>query len=277
MAPRNRYQFKLCSAVIWLWALAWPAEADSCHPSQEGRCRRAGEYTVDICAAGQWQEMFKGSFECVNSQMLPLSSTLSQSVSSPFSGKFESDCKESTPTNHASAYRNMTGYSVCTNTTTVEKHDAFGTASYAIGGKMASVYYASRSSIFRCNSSPPPSNYYVALWTQYNGHPDASQPQPINCNDMIKLKNPILGRTATAKVIDRCASCVGVGHRTNDPTTPECLVNGATIDLSLDLWNYLYNGAPLGVYDIEYFGSPYLGWTEQPFLLTSLTTSECSC
>lgn len=68
-------------------------------------------------------------------------------------------------------------------------------------------------------------------------------------------------RNASAIVIDRRQSCVGVGHQASDPTTPDNWVNGATIDLSEALFNYLYDGAEAGVYDIEH-DSPIYGGSD---------------
>lgn len=141
---------------------------------------------------------------------------------------------------------------------------------------MASTYDADTTSIFRCNAAPPSDGYFVAFWTQYRAG-SISQPQPLNCNHSVRLTNPRLDRTATAFVIDRCASCVGVGRKVNDPTTPDCLVNGATVDLSPDLWNFLYAGAPPSVYDIEYEGDVYAGWDADPSPLTALSDGECAC
>ena len=141
---------------------------------------------------------------------------------------------------------------------------------------MASTYDATTGSAFRCDSVPPDNGFYVAFWTQYRESTDGSQPQPLNCNQSLRLTNPRLGITADAMVIDRCASCVGVGHQVNDPTTSDCLVNGATIDLSSKLWQHLFAGAPGSVYDIEYDGAVYPGWDDEPAALTHLTSAQCS-
>lgn len=72
-------------------------------------------------------------------------------------------------------------------------------------------------------------------------------------------------RNASAIVIDRCQSCVGVGHQASDPTTPDNWVNGATIDVSEALFNpiCLYDGAEAGVYDIEHDNvSPIYGGSD---------------
>lgn len=60
-------------------------------------------------------------------------------------------------------------------------------------------------------------------------------------------------------VIDCGASYVGVEHETSVPKGGDSDVNGATIDLSLTLWNFLYNSAEPAVYDIEYNTSTYSG------------------
>jgi hypothetical protein len=137
------------------------------------------------------------------------------------------------------------------------------TASYALGGSMASVYFPVEP-VFSCNIKPPASNYFVAVWTRFVAG-QQSQPKPRNCNDWLTLENPKNGRTATALVIDRCASCVGVGHQMSDSTVSDSLVNGATIDLSPELFSYLYEGAVEGVFDVSYNGSIYGGsWDGDP-------------
>lgn len=93
----------------------------------------------------------------------------------------------------------------------------------------------------------------------------------------MQFTNPRLGRTATAVVIDRCASCVGVGRQLHDPTTGDCFVNGATVDLSTEIWQYLFAGAPGSVYDIEYDGVAYAGWDTEPAALTNLSFTQCAC
>ena len=256
------------------------ATAESCALSSEGNCRAAGETTAEICASGEWQALPIGSYECVDGEMRIAAEVYAGSSSKTLSFKSQSSTSSGITTQTqvpAASYQSLTGNALCTGTEQHERHDKSGSATYAIDGKMASVYFASQDSPFRCDIAPPDDGYYVAFWTQYNGQPEASQPPPINCNETITLRNPKLNRVATAKVIDRCASCVGVGHQTGDSTTADCLVNGATIDLSKKLWNYLYDKASPSVYDIEYSGDPYLGWREQPALLTSLTPSECNC
>ncbi|TIA27823.1 hypothetical protein D6C78_10997 [Aureobasidium pullulans] len=148
--------------------------------------------------------------------------------------------------------------------TWVPSQDAYGKKSYSPGGKMASVYDATRTSTFRCdNVSYPADDYYVAFWTRYDSSlalNKNSQPAPINCGQRLKFTNPLTGLSASGVVLDRCASCIGVGDLSlNDPTTNEGLVNGATVDFSRELWNKIYNGAPGDVYDVVYVGDPLQG------------------
>lgn len=86
----------------------------------------------------------------------------------------------------------------------------------------------------------------------------------------------MLDKSASAQIIDRCASCVGVGHALGDPTTPDNLANGATVDLSRDLWNHLSDGAAGDVFDVEYDGDALLGWDEPPTPLGESSTLQCS-
>lgn len=137
------------------------------------------------------------------------------------------------------------------------------TASYALGGAMASVYFPLEP-VFSCNIQPPASNYFVAVWTRFVPG-QQSQPKPKNCNDWLTLENPKSGRNATALAIDRCASCVGVGHQMSNSTVSDNLVNGAAVDLSPELFSYLYEGAVEGVFDVLYNGSIYGGsWDGDP-------------
>jgi hypothetical protein len=155
------------------------------------------------------------------------------------------------------------GFWYCNEKKPPTRNERAFTASYTLGGTMASVYYPSPP-LFRCDIQPPTSNYFVAVWTRYVPT-QGSQPQPQNCNEWLALENPKNGRTATALVIDRCASCVGVGHQMSDPYVSDSVVNGATIDLSPDLFHYLYENSPDGVYDITYNGSIYGGsWDGDP-------------
>ncbi|KAM0714158.1 hypothetical protein Q7P37_010307 [Cladosporium fusiforme] len=123
---------------------------------------------------------------------------------------------------------------------------------------MASMYIASRNDAFRCDLPPPADELYVAVWTRYD--PElTSQPKPRNCGEIVHLENPKTGASSDAMVIDRCQSCVGVDHQASDPTTLDLLVNGATIDLSVNLWKKLYGEAQGSVYDVLYNGSVYGG------------------
>ena len=131
---------------------------------------------------------------------------------------------------------------------------------------MASVYIASDDAAFRCDVKPPDDGLYVAVWTRFDPNLDkvGSQPQPKNCGQILHLTNPKTGVSSHAMVIDRCQSCVGVGHQASDHNTPDNLVNGATIDLSVALWEKLYPGAPYEVYDIVYDGPLYGGSDDGP-------------
>jgi hypothetical protein len=267
---------------------------DSCPFKREGQCRgRSGLSYIEICAAGRWQEVASGAFRCVAGAVVPLNrstawfpapttaaTTLSSSVALGQSRTAtHSDLGPTVSTASTGSpfsLRETTGDAYCRHVPLAKREDRWGCATYKFGGKMASMYYADSTSVFRCDVAPPSDGYFVAFWTQYQ-EGDASQPQPLNCNLSIRLTNARLGRTATATVIDRCASCVGVGHQVSDPTTPDCLVNGATVDLSPDLWDFLYAGAPPSVYDIEYDGDPYLGWDAEPSLLTALSDGTCAC
>ncbi|KAI7309155.1 hypothetical protein KC340_g10827 [Hortaea werneckii] len=152
-----------------------------------------------------------------------------------------------------------TGNSFCTGSQLSTRSDTYGKATYLPGSKMASVYDPDPlTAVFRCDLPPPEDEFYVAMWTRYDPNV-VSQPQPRTCGDRLTVRNPTTGKSQDAMVIDRCASCVGVDHQTSDPTTPDALVNGATIDLSPALWNILFDGAPFSVYDIDYDGETYAG------------------
>ncbi|KAH0405520.1 hypothetical protein KCU89_g62, partial [Aureobasidium melanogenum] len=138
--------------------------------------------------------------------------------------------------------------------------DSYGIRFYTSEGKLASVYDADSNSVFRCDDLTYPSNgYYVAFYTPYNSTlaiEGKSQPAPAKCGQYVDFKNPLTGVSATALVLDRCASCIGVGGQLNDPSTDQSLVNGATVDFSRALWNKIYNNAPNNVYDVQYAGKP---------------------
>ena len=268
----NANQLRAMPLLGCLWSVSASYRLQQhCDSSLEGRCRPADEDNVEICASQKWQPVAKGIYDCVEGtwQLNVPSSSLESPLSRSTALTADNENRD--------GYQRLTGNAVCSGIDIAERKDMHGTATYSKNGKMASVYLASTSSVFRCDSSPPPNSYYVAFWTPYNGQADASQPQPLNCNKTITVRNPRLDRIATAKVIDRCASCVGVGFQTTDPTTPECLVNGATIDMSLALWNYLFNNAAPSVYDVEYSGDVHAGWNTQPEPLTKLTGEECGC
>ena len=272
MVLLNANRLRAMPLLVCLWSVSASYRLQQhCDSSLEGRCRPADEDTVEICASQKWQRLPKGTFDCVqgiwqlNVPSSPLKSSLSHSAALTADNENRDD------------YHRLTGNAVCSGIDIAERKDLYGTATYSKNGKMASVYLASRRSAFRCDSAPPLTDYYVALWTPFNGQADASQPQPLNCNQTITLRNPRLDRVATAKVIDRCASCVGVGYQTADPTTPDCLVNGATIDMSLALWNHMFNEAAPSVYDVEYSGDAHAGWNTQPEPLTELTEEDCLC
>lgn len=164
------------------------------------------------------------------------------------------------------------GHWYCKGTKPPPREDEAFTALYAFGSSMASVYYPERP-VFSCDIQPPSSNYFAAVWTRYV-QSQQKQPQPKNCNEWLKVENPKNGRSATALVIDRCASCVGVGHQLSDSSVSDSYVNGATIDLSPALFSFLYEGAVEGVFDVVYNGSIYGGsWDGEP---DALTDPDCS-
>ena len=262
---------------------------DASHPcgaALEGSCRQRGTDMVDICASGRWQRMPIGSNKCVNGTMQAFVLTISPIAAPASSSPHHSSILHHSSSQHHSSspeetngpgnpdYSRLTGAAECLNRSVPRKDNAFGRASYIKNGKMASAYNASDT--FRCGGVAPADGMYAAVWTQYNGDPTGSQPLPVNCNESISLRNPKTGSRATAKIIDRCASCVGVGYQMADPTVPEYTINGATIDLSLQLWATLFENASLGVYDIEYDGRPHLGWPDLPQPLGKLTTSQCN-
>lgn len=241
-----------------------------CELENDGWCRQ-GVNTIDVCASGTWQSLPQGSYRCDGHQIIPIIETQAQSLSTAPTASLAVDNIKAvsktinvTTADDKSPKPGSVGYFVCTNTTLVPRlgNDAPGWATYRPGGKMASVYDAPRDGPFRCDIDPAPDNY-VALWTQYDAKL-TSQPPPLNCGAFIKLRNPKNNVSAEAQIIDRCASCVGVGRQTSDPTTPDVFVNGATIDLSRNLWNILYDHGANNTYDIEYDGDIYPGWHTPP-------------
>lgn len=151
--------------------------------------------------------------------------------------------------------------------------DSKGIKSYLRGGKMASVYDADSTSTFRCSEIPYPENgLYVAFWTPFEVSlyaSDQSQPAPDNCGRYINLTNPLTNTSCEALVLDRCASCVGVGNVWQESTTQNSTSNGATVDLSRNLWNLLYEDAPDNVYDIQYPGFPLQGTNSTPLQIAN--------
>lgn len=225
----------------------------------ESLCRKLTSHPLQICGSGYWQDVNFPGYECSAGHLVPIATT------SPATPTIMSSPR---PLDAAKKELGATGYWSCIGQQAPVRDDDFGKASYLVGGRMASVYSLEQQ-VFRCDLRPPETGYYVAVWTRYDAS-QVSQPAPENCNTWLKLRNSKLGRTATALVIDRCASCVGVGRQTSDSQTPDSLVNGATIDLSPPLWEYLYGGAPWTVYDIEYDGPIYGGSPEKsPDVLTS--------
>lgn len=129
---------------------------------------------------------------------------------------------------------------------------------------MASVYDADANAVFRCSEvSYPQDGLFVAFWTPFVAGL-LTQPAPINCGDFVELANPLTGVTAVAVVLDRCASCVGVGNALDDSTVPNTDINGATVDLSRALWNKLYDSALDSVFDVLYSGQPLQGSDSLP-------------
>ncbi|KAK5162830.1 uncharacterized protein LTR77_011156 [Saxophila tyrrhenica] len=257
-------------AVAWfvvegVLVLASPLSLPMCSPALEGSCRRNVDPSIlDICASGAWQRVSRGTYDCV--------AGIVQTKGPSVVVEHNTTTLACKPAPEPSLAPN--GYSFCTGIALSPREDRYGRASYRPGGRMASVY--NEDVAFRCDLAAPPDGYYVALWTQYTDH-SIPQPPPTTCGQTLSLTNPKLNRTATATVIDRCASCVGVGRRLNDRTTPDCLVNGATVDVSPALWNFLFDNAIPSVYDIEYEGDVYAGWPVDPARLDDMDMAECRC
>jgi hypothetical protein len=248
-----------------------------CTPPEEGQCRLAAEATdAEVCASGYWQVIPKGSYQCVDGKMMPLTSSdtgpslqkdpeqcleaniagTSPYVSSAPSVPGGSSTVEPSPVSRPGE----TGNSYCEEKPLTSNEDEYGIVSYTNGGRMASVYVASDTDIFRCEIKPPADGMYVAVWTRYDPMLRlTSQPKPKNCGETIHVTNPKTGVGSDALVLDRCQSCVGVGHQISDTTTADNYANGATVDLSVKLWNKLFNNAPYTVYDIVYSGPVYGG------------------
>lgn len=248
-------------------------EVDICAPDNEGLCRNASQSGyADLCGSGRWLQIPKGVYECFDGQMRAVLPTGLTSVTSPVTHGAATASISRSPQHPGEA----TGYSKCKlcSETNARRSDRFGEASFV--GTMASVYDALPDGPFRCDLAAPANGFYAAFWTPYTANL-ASQPKPMNCGTWLQVTNPLTGKTAKARVIDRCASCVGVGRQLDDPTTPDYLSNGATIDLSRALWNFLFNDAPASVYDIEYSGPVYGGSTKEPAALTSPDCGGLTC
>ncbi|KAF2210286.1 hypothetical protein CERZMDRAFT_99704 [Cercospora zeae-maydis SCOH1-5] len=255
----------------------------------EGSCRNSpDDNSILMYASGYWQSMPRGFSTCVNGSLIPFNEsvrslsheessfpTQSPHATSATQGATISMAEFSTqlaPTRSVSSQPNYapcevkgeTGNSRCTNQTLACRSTDRGVASYAVGGKMASMYDR-LGGAFRCDIEPE-SSLYVAVWTPYNSSLQ-SQPRPESCGKKWTFTNPRTKTSAVAMVVDRCASCVGVGRQTSDPTTADIFVNGATVDLSRDLWDLLYDGEPPGVYDIDYDGPVWLGTAAEPEVL----------
>lgn len=236
----------------------------------EGTCRAVSAGKIQRYASGYWQNIDPGIFQCVNGSLIVGTTSSTEAGASP-----ATQSRLSTSAATESSAKGRVGAFECMHTPVPVRSDPYGVASYTPGGRMASTYKPG-AYIFRCNefAQPDVPKYYVAVWTRYDPSLTA-QPMPQNCNQSMQLTNPHNGRTATAKVIDRCQSCVGVDHQTSDPTTPDSLVNGATVDLSPALFKYLYNEAPDGVYDVEYDGPVYSGSLDGP--PDKLDAPNCAC
>ena len=275
------------------------ASPQNCTFGQAGLCRMTSnpDY-VEICGSGKWTVMPRGTFVCENGGLVPAGpsstlalSQLSENALQPATsgGSYTSNLLEgptASATHSASTPYDgpsdrdvepmRTGNSVCLpgSHSNRVRIDQWGLATY--NSTMASVYDAAPGAAFRCNLSPPSNDFYVAVWTPPNGE-QGSQPQPLNCGNYLGLTNPLTGKNTVARVIDRCASCVGLNRQTNDPSTPDCLVNGATVDLSRSLWNYLFDHAEGTVYNIEYNGTEYGGScnVSQCTLPSPLTSPDC--
>ncbi|PPJ55126.1 hypothetical protein CBER1_09967 [Cercospora berteroae] len=241
-----------------------------------------------VAVSGYWQSMPRGFSTCVNGSLRPFNesgrslsheessfqtqsphaTSATQGASTPmmdFSTQLASTRSISSQPSHAPCeVKGETGNSRCTNQTLACRSTDRGVASYAVGGKMASMYDR-LGGAFRCDIEPE-SSLYVAVWTPYNSSVQ-SQPRPESCGKKWTFTNPRTNASAVAMVVDRCASCVGVGRQTSDPTTADIFVNGATVDLSRDLWDLLYDGEPPGVYDIDYDGPVWLGTAAEPDIL----------
>jgi len=247
----------------------------------EGICKRAeNNDTYLLCASQIWQTMSSNGYICVSGVLvfpgaeqtstLGLNSTQSykqivQTQTTPFAGEqLDSPlCTPSVQKRPTSPITSSQSAPTLVPQAWQPSQDSYGIRSYAVEGKMASVYDADSNSVFRCDDLTYPSDgYYVAFYTPYNSTlaiEGKSQPAPANCGHHVDFKNPLTGVSATALVLDRCASCIGVGGQLNDPNTDQSLVNGATVDFSRALWDKIYNHAPNNVYDVQYAGKVLQG------------------
>jgi hypothetical protein len=243
----------------------------NCSSDQDGICQTLENGRLQICGSGYWQYITTGSYQCIGNQLSPEAEVLSavaQTSTSTYTSVGPAT-SSTTSLRSVSSTAGTTGYWDCLGVVAPIGEDSYGVKSYKPNGTMASVYDATPDAAFRCGSHAPSNDLYAAVWTRYNDR-IVSQPMPKNCNGTMTLTNPKTGKSVVATIIDRCQSCVGVNHQTSDPTTPESVVNGATIDLSRTLWNELYEGAPDGVYDVLYDGPIYSGsWDGEPDPLTS--------
>jgi hypothetical protein len=247
----------------------------------EGVCQGAeNSDTYLLCASQNWHTMPSNGYVCVSGLLVPpaagqtsilgsspiqTNSPLNSTQTTPVDGE-----QPSSPVYTSGVHRDLTSSITSTQTQSTSipqawraSQDSYGTRSYIIGGKMASVYDSDSSSSFRCDDvAYPHDGYYVAFYTQYDSTLEAeerSQPAPINCGQYVNFTNPLTSVSEIALVLDRCASCIGVGGQLNDPNTDQSLVNGATVDFSRALWNKIYNNAPNNVYDIQYTGKTLQG------------------
>jgi hypothetical protein len=231
----------------------------------EGLCEKTeSNDTYLLCASQNWHTMPSNGYMCVSGLVVPpmVQQTSTQWTSSTGgSNRFIPTATSCT----LGACQDSTSQLTSTQTELVSipqawkpSQDSYGIRSNKLNGKMASVYDADHSSTFRCDDLEYPSNgYYVAFYTRYNStleDEEKSQPAPVNCGQNVSFTNPLTGVSETALVLDRCASCIGVGGQLNDPSTDQILVNGATVDFSRALWNKIYNNAPNNVYDVQYSG-----------------------
>jgi hypothetical protein len=247
----------------------------------EGLCEKTeNDDTYLLCASQNWHTMPSNGYMCASRVPVPpmvqqnsahwTSSTGGSNRFIPTAISSMADEKLDSTSCTLSACQDSTRQVTSTQTELVPisharkpSQDSYGIRSYEVNGKMASVYDADRSSTFRCDDLEYPSDgYYVAFYTRYDStleEEEKSQPAPVNCGQNVSFTNPLTGVSEIALVLDRCASCIGVGGQLNDPNTNQILVNGATVDFSRALWNKIYNNAPNNVYDVQYSGKVLQG------------------